>query len=94
MIQSFNILTAVTNWIKDVLEVMLKIYVLEMFKSSLNLVSHCIPLGLLQRKKLFSVERRNLKTLPLKLVRLSELRMFKSSLFHSITVEGKKEVLK
>ena len=65
-----------------------------MFKPSLNLVSHCISLGLLQRKKLFSEERRNLKTLPLKLVRLSELRMFKSSLFHSITIEGKKEVLK
>ena len=32
----------------------------------------------------------NFKMLPLKLVRLSELEMFKSSLFHSITVEGEK----
>ena len=56
-------------------------------KPGLNLVSNCIRFRLLQRKTLFSEGRIIFKMLPLKLVRLSELQMFKSSLFHSNTVE-------
>ena len=53
--RSFNILTAVGNWIKDVLEVMLKfMFSKPSLKASLNLVSNCIPFGLFQRKTLFS----------------------------------------
>ena len=93
--RGFNILTAITNLIKDVLEVMLKFEISKKrVKPSLNLVSNCILFGLFKGKILFSEGRINFKTLPLKLVRLSELRMLKSSLFHSIKVEGKKEFLK
>ena len=63
VIRSFNI---ITNWLKGVLEVKLKF----MFSKRLNLVSNCIPFGLLQRKTLFSEGRINFKMLPLKLVRL------------------------
>ena len=63
-------------------------------KRSLNLVSNFIPFGLIQRKTIFSEGHVNFKMVPSKLVRLSELRMLKSSLFHSITVEEKEEFLK
>ena len=53
--RSFNILTAVGNWIKDVLEVMLKfMFSKPSLKASLNLASNCIPFVLFQRKTLFS----------------------------------------
>ena len=44
------------------------------------LVSNYIPFGSFQRKTLFSEGHINLKMLPLKLVRLSELRMFSYSI--------------
>ena len=53
------------------------------FKPNLNLVSNWIP---------FERTYKYFKMLPLKLVKLSELRMFKSSLFHSITTEEKKKL--
>ena len=89
--RGFNILAADTNWIKGVLE----IYVLEdHLNEVLNKVSNFIPFGLIQRKTIFSEGHVNFKMAPSKLVRLSELRMLKSSLFHSITVEEKEEFLK
>ena len=42
-------------------------------KPSLNLVSNCIPVALLQRKILFLKGRISFKMLPLKLVRPSKL---------------------
>ena len=52
--QSFTILTAVTSRVNDVLEVMSKfMFSKSSLKPSLNLVSNCIPFGLLQRKTLF-----------------------------------------
>ena len=53
-----------------------------------------MPFVLLKRKTLFLEGRINSKMLPLKLVRLSELRMFKSSLLNTIADEGKKGFLK
>ena len=53
------------------------------FKPNLNLVTNWIP---------FERTYKYFKMLPLKLVKLSELRMFKSSLFHSITTEEKKKL--
>ena len=59
-----------------------------MLKPSFNLVTNSIPLGLLRRKALFPEGRIDFKILVLKLVKLSELRMFRSSysvvLFYSI----------
>ena len=63
-------------------------------KLSLNLVSNLTPLGLWQLKTLFPEGRINFKRLFLKTFKLSELRIFRSNLFHSMTVEGKKEFRK
>ena len=62
-------------------------------KPSLNLVSYCIPFGLSQRKTLKDIFA-SFKMLLLKLVRLLQLRMFKPSFLHSVTIEGKIEFLK
>ena len=61
-------------------------------KPSLNLVSNSTPLGSWQLKTLLPKGRTNFKRPFLKVFKLSELRMFRSSLFHSMTVEGKKEL--
>ena len=63
-------------------------------RPSLSLVSNLIPLGLWQLKTLFPEERINFKSFFLKINKFSELRVFWSSLFHSITTEGKNEFWK
>ena len=61
-------------------------------KASLNLVSNSTPLGSWQLKALLPKDVQTLRGLFLKVFKLSELRMFRPSLFHSMTVEGKKEL--
>ena len=60
-------------------------------RPSLSLVSNLIPLGLWHLKILFPEGRINFKSFFLKINKFSELRIFWSSLFHSITTEGKNE---
>ena len=60
----------------------------------LNLVSYLTPLGLWHLKKLFPEGRTNSKSFFLKIFKFSGLRIFWSSLFHSITIEGKNEFWK
>ena len=62
------------------------------FETILLMLPNCIPSGLLQRKTQLS-GRVNFKMLPLKLTKLSELRIFRSSLFHSFKAKGKKRFL-
>ena len=47
------------------------------------------PIGLGQPKILFAVGLINLSIFDLKMLSVSELRMLKSNLFHSIMVDGK-----
>ena len=63
-------------------------------KPSLNLVSNLTPLRLWQLKTLLPEGRLNFKRLFLKIFKLSELRIFRSNLSHSVIAEGKKEFRK
>ena len=63
-------------------------------KPNLNLVNNLTPLGLWQLKTVLPEGRMKFKSVFLKIFKLSELRIFRSSLFHSITAEGKKEFRK
>ena len=60
-------------------------------KPSLNLVNNLTPLGLWQLKTKLPEGRMNFEKLFFKIFKLSELRIFRSSLFHSMSAEGKKE---
>ena len=61
---------------------------------NLNLVNNSTPLGLWQLKTGLLAGHMKFKSVFLKIFKLSELRIFRSSLFHSITAEGKKEFWK
>ena len=63
-------------------------------KTNSNLVNNLTPLGLWQLKTVLPEGRMKFKIVFLKIFKLSELRMFRSSLFHSITAEGKKKFRK
>ena len=63
-------------------------------KPNLDLVNNLTPLGLWQLKTVLPEGRMKFKSVFLKIFKLSELRIFRSSLFHSITAEGKKEFRK
>ena len=63
-------------------------------KSNLNLVNNLTPLILWQLKTVLPEERMKFKIVLLKIFKFSELQVFRSSLFHSITAEGKKEFRK
>ena len=63
-------------------------------KHNLNLVDNLTPLGLWQLKTVLLEGRMKFKSVLLKIFKLSELRIFRFSLFHSITAEGKKEFWK
>ena len=63
-------------------------------RPSLSLVSNLIPLGLWHLKTMFPEGCINFKNFFLKINKFSELRIFWSSLFHSVTTEGKNEFWK
>ena len=60
-------------------------------KPNLNLVNNLTPLGLRQLKTVLPEGRMKFKSVFLKIFNLFELRIFRSTLFHSTTAEGKKE---
>ena len=72
----------------------LNLWSLRWLKPNLSLVISFIPIGLWQLKVLLGVGCMNCKMFFLKRVRLSELLVLLSRLFHSITVEWKNEFLK
>ena len=63
-------------------------------KPSRSLVINLIPLGLWQLKRLLADGLINFRILFLKILKLLEFLMLWSSLFHSIKVDGKKELFK
>ena len=65
-----------------------------LLKLNLSVVISFIPIGSWQLKVLLGVGRINCKIFFLKRVRLSELLIILSRLFHSIIVDGKNDVLK
>ena len=64
-----------------------------LLKLNLSVVISFIPIGSWQLKVLLGVGRMNCKIFFLKRVKLSELLILLSRLFHSITVDGKNDVL-
>ena len=72
----------------------LNLCTLRWLKSNLSLVISFIPIGLWQLKVLLGVGRMNCKMLFLRRVKLSELVIPLSRLFHSITLDGKNKLLK
>ena len=63
-------------------------------RPTLNLANNLIVLGLWQLQTMFWDGRICFKMLFLKILRLSDFRIFLSVLFHSITVKGKREFSK
>ena len=63
-------------------------------RSNFNLVINLTPLGLWQLKIEFEDGLINFKILFLKAEKVLEFLIFKSKLFHSMTVDGKKEFIK
>ena len=63
-------------------------------KPNLNLVNKLTPLGLWILETVLPERCMKFKSVFLKIFQLSELQMFRSSLFRSITVEAKKELWK
>ena len=63
-------------------------------RPNLNLVINLIPLGLWQLKTEFEDGLINFKILFLKAEKVLEFLIFKSKLFHSMTVDGKKRIYK
>ena len=61
---------------------------------SRNLVKHLIPFRLSQLNMLFAVRLINFKTFFLKILRLGAFWILRSSLFHSMMIDGKKVFLK
>ena len=75
-------------------KICLNLWSIRSLKPNLSLVISSIPVGFWQLKVLLGVGRMNCKMLFLKRVRLSELFILLSRLFHLITKDGKKEFLK
>ena len=70
----------------------LNLYSRRWLKRNLNLVNNLSPLGLWQLKTVLPEGRMKFKSVFLKIFKLSELRIFRSSLFHLITAEGKRNL--
>ena len=83
----FTVLTAATLWVKWIC---LNLFSVKWLRTSLNLVCNLTPLGLSHLKTLLPEGSMDFKSLFLKIIRSSVLHIFWSSLFHSITTEGKK----
>ena len=90
----FSIFAAIAYRIKSILKTVLKLLFTTWHRPTVNLVNNLIPLGLWQLWTLSWDGRINFKMLFLKILRLSDFWIFLSILFHSITVEGKKEFFK
>ena len=94
MSRCFNILTTTTDWLSESRKPCLNLCSRRWLRPSLSLVSNLIPLGLWHLKTLSPEGLINFKSFFLKINKFSELRIFRSTLFHSITTEGKNEFLK
>ena len=90
----FNIITTATDRLSESWKLCLNLCSQRWLKPNLNLVNNLTPLGLWQLKTVLTEGRKMFKSVFLKIFKLSELRIFRSSLFHSITAEEKKEFRK
>ena len=90
----FNIITTATDRLSESWKLCLNLCSQRWLKPNLNLVNNLTLLGLWQLKTVLSEGRMKFKSVFLKRFKLSEMRIFRSSLFHSITAEGKKEFRK
>ena len=63
-------------------------------KHNLNLVNNWTPMGIWQLKTVLPEARMKFEKVFVKIFKPTELQIFRSSLFHSITPEGKKGIFK
>ena len=94
MNKSLDIIPTTANWIKSILKIVPKLVLTEGLKPKLNLVINLIRLRQRELKTEFENGLINFKILFLKAEKGSEFLNFKSKLFHSMTVNGKKEFIK
>ena len=94
MNKSLDIIPTTANSIKSILKIVPKLVLTEGLRSKLNLVINLIRLRQRQLKTEFENGLINFKILFLKAEKGSEFLNFKSKLFHSMTVDGKKEFIK
>ena len=94
MNKSLDIIPTTANWIKSILKIVPKLVLTEGLKPKLNLVINLIRLRQRELKTEFENGLINFKILFLKAEKVSEFLNFKSKLFHSMTVDGKKEFIK
>ena len=94
MNKSLDIIPTTANWIKSILKIVPKLVLTEGLKPRLNQVINLIRLRQRELKTEFENGLINFKILFLKAEKVSEFLNFKSKLFHSMTVDGKKEFIK
>ena len=94
MNKSLDIIPTTANSIKSILKIVPKLVLTEGLRPKLNLVINLIRLRQRQLKTEFENGLINFKILFLKAEKGSEFLNFKSKLFHSMTVDGKKEFIK
>ena len=94
MNKSLDIIPTTANSIKSILKIVPKLVLTEGLRPKLNLVINLIRLRQRQLKTEFENGLINFKILFLKAEKVSEFLNFKSKLFHSMTVDGKKEFIK
>ena len=94
MNKSLDIIPTTANWIKSILKIVPKLVLTEGLKPKLNQVINLIRLRQRELKTEFEKGLINFKILFLKAEKVSEFLNFKSKLFHSMTVDGKKEFIK
>ena len=94
MNKSLDIIPTTANWIKSILKIVPKLVLTEGLKPKLNQVINLIRLRQRELKTEFENGLINFKILFLKAEKVSEFLNFKSKLFHSMTVDGKKEFIK
>ena len=90
----FSIITTATIGLSESWKLGLNFCSQRWFKPNLNLINNLTPLGLWQLKTVLPEGCMKFKSIFLKIFKLFELRIFRSSLFHSTTAEAKKEFWK
>ena len=90
----FNIITTATDRLSESWKLCLNLFSQRWLKPNLNLVNNLTLLGLWQLKTVLPEGLMKFKSIFLNIFKFSELGIFRSSSFYSITAEWKKEFWK
>ena len=87
---SLDVIPTTANLIKSILKIVTKLVLTKVTNSNFNLVINLIPIGLWQLKIEFENGLISFKKLFLKVEKVLEFLIFKSKLFHLMTIDEKK----